>query len=294
MEVYAITGGVSHNLNNGSLCYTVGLQNLGDAPLHRITERGPQQHGDSDLGLRLDPRVFALILLVQSSNNSGYWTARKQLGQIFAPHVSSMSIKFVLDNGDVRQIDCNPIESPRPVDAREIYKLQRMSARFRAPNPTLYDPDEVLEIFALGGGGGAFTVPTPVPTEIGASSLDQSKALEYTGTWYTHPIVKIQGPITDPVIENETTGEKLDFTGTTIGAGDYYEIDTRYEYKTVKDSNGADKMADLTTDSDLATFHLEHDDRGTGVKNNNIKVTGSSINEATEIYFRYKIRYAGI
>lgn len=295
MEVYAITGGTVHNINDGNPFKVVAFDNLGDSPLHRLTERGPQQHGETDLGLRLDPRTFPLIFLINATGESDWWDKRKTLSRILAPHVGSMSIKFVLDNGDKRQIDCFPVESPRPADASEVYLLSRVAARFRAPDPTFYDPEGKAVIFALGGGAtSGFTVPMPVPFKVGLSELDQVHTIAYTGTWYGSPIIKAVGPVTNLVITNQTTGEKLDFTGVTINAGDYYEIDTRYHQKTVKDSNGTSKLSDLTTDSNLSTFHLEHDDRGTGTKNNDIRVTGSNINADTEIYFQYKLRYTGV
>jgi hypothetical protein len=148
--------------------------------------------------------------------------------------------------------------------------------------------------FALGGGGGTMEVPTEVPTEIGASDINMTQAVLYTGTWYSFPQIRIEGPITDCVITNETTGEKLDFTGTTIADGDYYLIDTRYGRKSVIDSNGANKISKLTSDSDLATFHLEPPGAVAPDGSNSVRVEGSSIDAGTIVYMTYYRRYLGI
>lgn len=88
------------------------------------------------------------------------------------------------------------------------------------------------------------------------AAADIAESVTYTGDWRDYPVVRIYGPISSPVLTNSTTGEKLDFTGYTIGSADYYEIDLRYGYKTVKNSAGDNKLAQLSQDSDLATFHL--------------------------------------
>ena len=72
-----ITGGVTYTLNGvntittrlGSESFTfsyLGDQGFGLAPLHRITTRGPLQHGDSDIDFRLDPRILQIPLLVKN------------------------------------------------------------------------------------------------------------------------------------------------------------------------------------------------------------------------------------
>jgi hypothetical protein len=66
--------------------------------------------------------------------------------------------------------------------------------------------------------------------------------------------------VTDLKISIQPQGKnyslKLDFAGTTIAAGDWYEIDLRYGVKTIKDSNGVNKISALSANSNLATFRL--------------------------------------
>jgi len=294
MEVYVIVNGVSYNLNDGALGYLSGHDGLGLPPLHRLTERGPQQHGETDLGFRLAPRIFSLVFTLPASNNNGYYQNRDTLLRYIKPMDAALSWRFVLDNGETRQIDCHAIDAPLAFDAGEIYLLGKAGVQYKAPEPTFYDPVEGCVTFALGGGGDSFDIPLAIPWKVGVSTLDQSRTISYPGSWRTYPVIKIEGPITDCAITNDTTGEVLDFTGTTIAAGDYYEIDCRYGYKTVTDSNGANKIADLTTDSDLATFHLAAAIGGNATRENSITVTGSAVTAATEVYFRYKERYIGL
>jgi hypothetical protein len=118
--------------------------------------------------------------------------------------------------------------------------------------------------------------------------------MQYDGDVASFPsIIRITGPITNPVITNQSTGEKLDFTGTTIAGGDYYDIDLRYGLKTIVDASGNDVFSDLTSDSDHATWHIAADDEVTdGI--NTVRVQGSSITASTKIEINYLNRYGGI
>jgi len=208
--------------------------------------------------------------------------------------MGSLKLLFTLNDGSERQIDCDVIDAPLPHDARKEWAANVTAVRFRAPDPTLYDPTGKTVTFGLTGGGTGTQVPLEVPLEVGASALDQTVPITYAGNFRSLPWrIRILGPITDPVITNLMTDEKLDFTGMTIGDADFYDIDCRYGQKTVEDASGTNKIADLTDDSDLATFHLAAHPEADGGQND-INVTGSSVDGDTEIYFNYYERYLGI
>jgi len=180
-----------------------------------------------------------------------------------------------------------------PIEAGEGSVHQKVVLQFKAYDPSWYDPTMQVLSFGLGGGGDAFTVPMSVPHGVGASTIDMTQAITYAGTWLSHPLIRIRGPITDLIIQNTSTDEKLDFTGTTIADGDYYDIDCRYGHKTVTDASGVSKIDKLTSDSDLATFHIERDPVVVGGINS-IRVAGSSVNDNTAIDLSYYVRDLGI
>lgn len=269
--------------------------NLGMAPLHRLSERGPMQHGASDVGFRLDPRIFALGGLLRSEDEGDLHDLRNDLLTAIRPS-ATLRIVLTLLNGDVRAIDCHTIDAPLPRTYRSDTTLSEVAIRFRAADPTFYHPVARFQVFGLAGTGDGMFVATEVPTEIGGSTLDQRVNTMYRGNFHSHPhLVRIEGPITDPVITNETTNEKLDFTGTTIAGGEHYDIDCRYGYKTVIDQDGANVIADLTDDSDLATFHLRVRDARIGNASvNTFHVTGTAITPATSIRLVWYDRFLGI
>ena len=295
MTVSVIRGTTTHVLNEADAGRLLAHDGWGMAPLHRLVERGPLQYGETDRGFRLDPRIGTLVVGVKGSSIDDLYTQRAALINVFAPAGDDpLIVRWTRDDGTQRQIECHFVDAlSLPFDARQGYWL-RASVRLRCPDPTFYDPTGKASTFELGGGGDSLEIPLEVPMVVGTSTLDATNTITYGGNWRSYPhLIRITGPITDAVITNETTGEALDFTGTTIGAGDYYDIDLRYGQKTVEDSSGTNKIADLTDDSDLATWHLAPAPEASGGENS-INVTGTSITEATSVAVNFFERYLGL
>jgi hypothetical protein len=294
IKVYAIVSGVEYDLNYGDPAKFEGEDDLGMPPLHRLEERGPMQHGSTDRGYRLDPRFPTYVFGIPAWSPAELRTKRRQLLQIFRPS-RLIIMKHVLEDGEIRYLDGYYYGGMKmPAQDRRAGVFQKTAIILKTDDPTFYDPEGVSVSFALGGGGSAWEFPWVIPWTVGASSIDLTQNLEYAGDVATFPtIIRITGPITSAIITNMATGEKLDFTGTTIAAGDYYDIDLRYGLKTIVDSTGADQFSDLTTDSDHSTWHIAADDEvADGI--NPIRVQGSAITAATKIEINYFNRSSGI
>ena len=288
-----IQAGTVTDLDDATTYYWMDEGGFGLAPLERVRERGPLQHGDTDVGFELMARRLRLGLFVDAGSYDDLITRRNALIGIFTPTTTPLQLRLRLDDGRRRQIDCH-YSGGLDFDSkdREGFGVKSVIELY-CPDPTWYDPTAITATYSLGGGGSGFAVPTAVPTSIGASTADVLAAITYAGTWLSYPTVRIIGPVTDAIVTNQSTGEKLDFTGVTIGAGDWYEIDTRYGYKTVRDAGGVNRIANLTSDSNLATFHLAvHPEVSGGA--NSIRIQGSGITSASQVVITYYTRYAGV
>jgi len=282
----------TYTLSDGNPFAIVNTEE-GGPPVHRITDRGPLQHGDSDLDFRLDPLNWPLGLRIYASTMAEQYNRRTTLRKIFRPSLSAIKMRWTLENGDIRQLDCHMNGRIVFGSAQQDGFTQRCVVPLRAADPTYYDPTAQAVTFGVGGGGGAWAIPWAIPWSIGAATVDQTRSIAYAGTWRSYPIITINGPINSPVITNQTTGDKLDFTGYNIAGGASVTIDCRPGIKTVVDGTGANVIDKLTDDSDLATFALEADaDAPGGV--NSIRVTGSSATSATEVFLQYFNRYEGL
>jgi len=296
MDLDVIVGGIIYSLSDGTYCQHLSHDGVGMMPSHRLRQRGPMQHGETDLGFRGDPRIVQLALLIEGTSPSNYWTRRTALLNLFKPGNDPLKLRFTLDNGDVRQLDCEYIGNMSLGSREKMRYTHAVGVMLSAAKPAFYDPTGKSVVFALGGGGAAFEIPMAIPLDIGASTLDQTVVIDYSGAarWLAYPYrIRIVGPITDAIVTNLATDEKLDFDGVTIGAGVYYDIDCRYGYKTIVDDGDTNKIADLTNDSDLATWHLGADPDVTGGLNG-VQVSGSSVTAATQVYIHWFDKFVGI
>lgn len=292
-QLSVISGGREYSLSDNQNYLLLGIDGLAAAPVTHIVERGPLQHGESSLGFRLRARTISLVLLVRGGDDGAWFRRRTEIMRIFRISDSPVQLR-ITGGGLVRQIDCylsGAMEMTPEVGLSPAW--QRVGLSLYAPNPAWYDPEGNSIVFTLGGGDST-VIPLEVPVRIGASSISSAVQVWYTGTWDSYPIITLRGPISHPVITNQTTGDRLDFTGTIIQAGDYYVVDCRYGYKTVtRGSDGSNRVRDLSADSNLATFRLvAHPDVMDGL--NSIRVSASGLTADSRISLQYNTFYVGV
>ncbi len=290
--IEAIVAGTAYSLTDEAPFWVESV-NPGMAPGHLLESRGAEQHGSTVDGFRLDPRNLELVLGFQGTDTELY-AARAQLLRIFQRRADPVLLRFTFDDGSVRQIDghlARGLEFFR--DSRD-HDNMRCPVILRCGDPSFYDPTVEALTFSLGGGSASFTVPTEVPTAIGASVIDTSLAVTYEGDWRSSPhLIRITGPISDFTITNEATGDMIAAkTGVTIAAGRYVDIDCRYGTVSAVFDDDTDWIANLDDGDDLTVFHLAPDpDAGDGI--NTLSVTGTSVTAATKVEIAFYKRYLG-
>ncbi len=289
--ISVIVGGIEYDLN--TLASVVGHDGWGMSPMHRLSTRGSQQHGETDHGHRLDARIGRLILQPRDSTLAGMYATRQALMRLFAP-ANNPILRFTLP-AHTRQFDvvyAGDLMMPWEADD---WAAQRILVSLKAGDPTCYDPAGCAVTFALGGGAASGTVPRLIPRIVGTFTLNQTEAVAYGGSADSSPdLIRITGPIVDPILTHDTTGNKLDFTGITIAAGDYYDIDPRFDRKTVKNAAGVSKISDLTSDSDLSTFRFVAPVDGSDSRINQFRMTGGAVSAATKVEINYYERFLGV
>jgi len=171
--------------------------------------------------------------------------------------------------------------------------LQKVAFQAIAHEPCLYDPGGVLWGFALEAGCGNWAFPLGFPEGFGTDVIDVTEVKHYVGTWAAYPIITITGPVHNLIIINETTDEKLGFTGYNLLATQVITIDLHYGYKTVTREDDSNLIDKLTTDSDLGTWHIAAHPEASGGYNS-IHVEGSNADENTQIRFEFYTQYIGM
>lgn len=294
MQVDLIRGGTTYSLSDGVYCYFYGVDGAGVSPLHRLRERGPLQHGETDVGFRLDPRTLTLALAMPAMTYSTYWDMRAALCSIVlsTSEADALTLRFTLDNGNVRSIDCHYVGGISMATSEEaLARLQKIPAMFSAGDPTFYDPTAGVLTWTIADYGGLL-FSTIFPIVFGSTSISVADSVTYTGTWISYPTFTLTGPMDNPQIVNVSTNERINLAYS-IPAGTVVTIDLSFAAKTIKDQTGLNLIGYLTSDSDLATFHLAPaPEVAGGINVINVSATGATA--ATAIQMTYYNRYIGI
>jgi hypothetical protein len=105
---------------------------------------------------------------------------------------------------------------------------QKVQLGWRAPDGVMESlAEEMGTADAVPTDEGGFAFDLAFDLIFPASSAVGSVTVFNRGSTAVRPLLRLYGPCTDPRVENQTTGERLVFTGLTIAAGDWLEIDCR-------------------------------------------------------------------
>lgn len=260
----------------------------------RLEDSGPLQHGTSDRGMKLPARDVVLYVKLFAEDWADYYEKRAELARWFSPFGEAGTLQVteagvgIMSGTDGLEISGYAVEGLEyPGSDREGLN-QIVPIVLHCANPFWQDINATTVTFSGGGGSDTYTVPAAVPFTVGASTMSISQVVDYQGDADAYPVIKVYGPITNFVITHAIKGMKLDLTGTTIGAGDWYEFDLRYGVKTLKDSTGANKIDKLSADSNLATWRL------LAGRTNTVSAVGSGITTTTSVQLTWKNAYSGI
>ena len=235
---YVIRGDTQTQISGGTLSYRVSASNIGAPPKRNISVRGPFQQGETFYSFRYEKRIISLVFHAVASSLALADARRDDIYNLWKGiEGETVTLKVVRDDGAVRLIDgevVNMIDFPESIYER-FGATQSFAVQLECHNPFWRKQEATKNTLTING----------------------STSINYGGQFPTEPIIQIVGPITNPVLTQDFTGKKIDFTGTTINAGESYLIDTRYGYKTVLNQNANNVIANLTNDSDLADFIVD-------------------------------------
>jgi uncharacterized membrane protein YgcG len=295
--------------------YLMTEQGFGMPPIQYVTSVGPFQHGETLRDWFLTPRIIELMISNNSTNRNEYTRQRALLLDAIRPNRQSNDnnrepgvLRKRLSDGSIRDlkvvVESGPGFGARDLSRWDEYRFQEI-IRFIAHDPILFNPTQQCRSFLANGSGGGspgsgggtqlvFPMTFPVTFGIGTGSSGggsgsgSGSTLQYNGTWQEYPQIVIHGPVTSPVIENLTTGERLALE-TDILTDETVTFDLTYATKTVTHSDGTNMLGYLSDDSDLATFHLTPNNNG----ENEIAISGTGTSAETFTEFFYYERFIG-
>lgn len=316
---YISPDGAVYNFETGSR-FIMTEEGLGMPEIKYITQKGPMQVGETYLGYTLEPRVIQYTYRVNGCSRDAYWANRSALLNAIRPNRQTIGsfkpgqLRKTLSNGQVRDLDVFVLEGPK-FGPRDLNQWDEWgfteTLRFIAPDPTFYNPTVTTAtltyqtadhlIFYNSVTGTTATGLTFHRKGYADSSgmqftsglIDASINLTTLGSWLVYPAITINGPANGLSVHNTTTGEMLRInyvlqTGQTIKIHLPYGNKRMYIQQT-----GENIIGTLSSDSDLATFHLEPNPGASGGVNV-IKVFANFVEQGTSSFsFEWNDRYIG-
>ena len=193
-------------INTGSNYALTGESGLDLPPARHASFNLAGEHFGSFVSSLYGVRRFSLDILVIGTDSSDFIIRRTALLSAFDSLKGEQDIVFV--TSDARSvklsavtIDCDfPLKAGNPASGEAHIELEAAFPFFTA--------EEVSVALSLPTGGGRSVPPPTMPMGLSMSSGGTSSATN-NGTAPAYPIIRFGGPVTNPAIRNEMTGEEL-------------------------------------------------------------------------------------
>lgn len=213
----------THFLNN-----LIGFMNNRVSP---ITAKSPGQRGATLTDVSVEPRTLALNGWVCGDSQVDMWELREALAAAFAVEPSATErpepgiIRIYRSGKPTREIEAYPVDSPQ--DTWLTDTTIEVDIEWLAPYPYFRALDDETEAL-VPAGGIEYPLEFPIDIVSNATSAD----IDNIGTVSVPVIIRVDGEVDTPRIENLTTGEAIELM-TTLSAGEYALINTGYGNKTI-------------------------------------------------------------
>lgn len=284
------------DLDNGVDRYFVGFGNFGVAGVNHASEKSPRQTGTTHTGFSMQNRVLQVSIDLVAGSYTELSQKKNQMIEDLHPIPGRpLTLTYMPDPAD--ESTYRAIEGyyqgglDFPSKNQDGFE-QRTILEFRCDNPVWYDPDARSTTFNLETVN-ELVFPIGFPISFSSSVLEEGATIEYLGNWPEYPILKVYGPLTAPLITNESLDLKIDFSSYDLAAGDVITLDLRPGKKTVTLDDGTNLINTLSDDSDLGDWRLAP---APEVPNgdNLIKVVAGNATSDSRIQVIFHYRYIGV
>jgi hypothetical protein len=299
---YITPDGETYNFSNATTQFLLsGIQGQGTPPVEYRVQRGPFQDGVTPLGFVLGPRNVLMTHRRNTGCRQDYWDARADFLNFIRPNRQESGefipgiLRKTLPDGDKRDLSVFIQQGPdftgKQMGRWDEFSFQEVIT-FIAHDPIFFDPDSTLQELSLPTNGDELSFAITYPIRFSSPGGVPTDDIEYEGTYKSFPTFVLQGPMREPIIDNVSTGERIKIEDD-IDAGRTVTISLEFGNKTVVDDLGNNLIGELSTDSDLATFHLApHPEAPDGI--NQIGITAQLTTAASRATITWFDRYYGI
>ncbi len=270
---------------------------LGLPPIELITRNPYKQPGEVELNYRLQSRDFSILLATKGCSREAYWQARQDLLQVCRPNRGGpVTVTLIRPDNTRFAIDARCLTPTFPETPVEEWREWGFTeqVQLRALQPTFYTPEQVTDS-DVDNGFSELAFPITFDDEniwFGNEDVFGSIIVPYTGTWYSMPIIEIDGPFDNALVVHEDLGLFVQYLGA-VGVGSTLTIDLSSVPVSVLINNTINGFGLLGPQSDLSQFRLEVDPLVAGGLNH-ITFTLPGFTAETDARILYYTRWIGI
>lgn len=286
--------------------------NIGMEPLKFIEDYGPNQHGSTIRGWRVNPRTITLEFFKEGQaccDTRGELLARladsMRPNRGYTPSTTGW-LRFVNDNEimmEIPSIYIKGITGDYSYSGNVGRKQVQDNIQFYCADPIWREQKKHLisaGVSTVEACLGEICLASDI-SYIRTDGLDNCLSASsffihqldviYTGTWDADQIdIRMMGPMTNPTITNLTLNTKIELEYI-IPSGNYVDITIRPEYVTVFDNNGNNLIGSITSISDLVDFVLKTPGSITPSGLNQLVISAVDSSSQSEIRIGYWTRH---
>jgi len=305
--------GKVYKFNNRNDKFLLSFTGMGMPKVGYIKQSGPEQHGDTYLDFRLEPRVIQYVhRRGPGCNRDVYWDNRAdtinwlRMNRQPSGQFNMGRLRKIRPDGTMRDIfalmEQGPVFAARSLNRWDEWSFTE-ALRFVCPDPTWFNPVQDSKSWVIESYNNLiFETTLPLPSEypdhwvlpfvFSGALVTGTVTITYTGTWFAFPIIVLTGPMNGPQIDNISTGERIKLNYS-ISSGEVVTVDLSYGIKTVTSSINGRLTGTVSDDSTLG-FHIAPDPEVVGGLNQ-ISVMATECTVGTsEIDMTWYTRYIGI
>jgi hypothetical protein len=188
----------------------------------------PGIHGEYWVDTRMSAKILTVEFGFTGEGVPERQASRRQVVRMFNPTLGPGWLQIDQVNGVSRKIRCKLVESlPLPSAEFEGTGHYRTIARFKSHGiPAFIDPTPNVFTLDFNATPGNFLFPWSFPRVFAQSGFASSPIITNQGDIETPVRIELVGPLSNPVLRNETTNKVLSLVGFNLAAGQHLVIDT--------------------------------------------------------------------
>lgn len=167
---------------------------------------------------------FVIEWVIIGSSFSDLATQRENFVKLLAAVVSAggKTLKINKANGVNVQIDIKGIDVLSDVATSDPLN-SRILTEMQAEYPFLRSQTETISTANIFSGGG-MPIPMPIPMDMSVGGSNELTVV-HGGNYPAYPVFRFSGPLSNPSLNNLTTGKILNVNTSLVDAGDILEVD---------------------------------------------------------------------